>query len=212
MSQAIISLKPRYAKLVVSGEKTVELRNRMVRLRTGTLIWIYATRPMARIVGTAELELVVHAEPAEIWRRFGEDICVDKGGFDSYIGNRDRVSALVLRSAKELGNFMTLDRMRQSVHAFQPPQFYARVPGGSRLRVALDIIREAEEGVAWRGGAQDQGRARGASGTGRAGEGQMKRPQKLSKPKGRVALDAAAALGAGESARMEARLSANGRG
>lgn len=146
MSQAIISLKPRYAKLVLSGDKTVELRNRIVRLTPGTLIWIYATRPMARIVGVAEIESVVHAGPSEIWRRFREDICVDRNGFDSYIGGRERVSALVLRSVKGLGDFMTLDRIRQSVRAFQPPQFYARLPPGSRLRGTLDRIREADEG------------------------------------------------------------------
>ena len=140
MSQAIISLKPRYARLVLSGDKTVELRNRIVKLKPGTLIWIYATRPMARIVGVAEVELVVHAGPAEIWRRFGEDICVDRSGFDSYIG-RERVSALVLGAVEELGGVMTLDRIRRSVRAFQPPQFYARVPAGSRLRGTLDSIR-----------------------------------------------------------------------
>ena len=124
---------------------------------------------MARIVGIAELELVVHAEPVEIWRRFGEDICLDRNGFDSYNGNRDPVSALMLRSAKELADFMTLDRIRQSVQAFQPPQFYARLPRGSRLRGALDIIRRVEEGVSGRGDAPTLRPGQGASGTGRAG-------------------------------------------
>ena len=154
MSQVIISLKPRYAKLIVAGDKTVELRNRIVRLTPGTLIWIYATRPMARIVGIAEVAFVVHANPMEIWRRFGEKICIDRNRFDSYIGNKDRVSALVLRSAKELGDFMTLDRIRQSVHAFQPPQFYTRLPRGNRLRGVLDIIRQAENGGSGRGRAR----------------------------------------------------------
>lgn len=145
MSQAIISLKPRYAKLVLSGDKTVELRNRMVRLKPGTLVWIYATRPMARIVGFAEIESVVHAGPAEIWRRFGDDIGVDRSGFNSYTENRDCVSALVLTSVKGLKDFMTLERIRQSVRAFQPPQFYARLPAGSRLRGTLDGIRQGGE-------------------------------------------------------------------
>ena len=155
MSQAIISLKPRYARLVLSGDKTVELRNRIVRLTPGTLMWIYATRPMARVVGVAEIESVVHAGPSEIWRRFGEDICVDRNVFDSYIGDRERVSALVLRSVKRLGDFMTLERIRQSVRAFQPPQFYARLPPGSRLRGTLDSIREVNErrgATEWRRG------------------------------------------------------------
>ena len=143
MSQAIISLKPRYAELVLSGAKTVELRNRVVRLKPGTLIWIYATRPVARIVGIAEVESVVHANPAEIWRRFGEAICVDRRGFDSYTRNRALVSALVFISVRQLGEFMTLDWIRRSVRAFQPPQFYARLPPGSRLRGTLDRITKS---------------------------------------------------------------------
>ena len=148
MSQAIFSLKPQYARLVLSGDKTVELRNRIVRLKPRTRIWIYATRPVGRIVGVAEIELVVHARPAEIWRRFGEEICVDKNGFDSYIGDRERVSALVLGAVEELAGSMTLDRIRRAVRGFQPPQFYARVPAGSRLRGTLNRIREVDGG--WR--------------------------------------------------------------
>ena len=163
MSQVIISLKPRYAKLVLSGNKTVELRNRRVRLKPGTLVWLYATRPMACIVGVAEVESVVHANPAEIWRRFGEDIGIDRNGFDSYIGDRERVSALVLRSVERLGDFMTLDRIRKSVRAFQPPQFYARLPQGSRLRGTLDSIRQVGEGrgaAEWRRGSRWAAEAR----------------------------------------------------
>lgn len=169
MSQAIISLKPRYARLVLSGDKTVELRNRIVRLKPGTLIWIYATRPMARIVGVAEVESVVHAGPAEIWRRFGEDICVDRSGFDSYIGNRERVSALVLGAVEELGGVMTLDRIRRSVRAFQPPQFYARLPAGSRLRDTLDSIRTLGGGAAGAEGRQAAVAGRGGSTEGERG-------------------------------------------
>ena len=163
MSQAIISLKPRYAELILSGDKTVELRNRIVRLQPGTLVWIYATRPMACIVGIAEVGAVVHAGPSEIWRRFGSDICVDRNGFESYIANRKRVSALVLASVKRLGDFVTLDRIRRSVQAFQPPRFYARVPPGSRLRGTLDRIREvdAQGGVTERRSARVNGSSGG---------------------------------------------------
>ena len=142
MSQVIISLKPEYAQLVVAGDKTVELRNRIVKLKRGTLIWIYATRPLAGIVGSAEIAAVVHAEPSEIWRRFGASLGIDRIGFDAYIGERQRVSALVLRSVTVLGECVTLDRIRQTVGAFHPPQFYSRLRRGSPLRRALDVVRE----------------------------------------------------------------------
>ena len=172
MNQAIISLKPRYASLVLSGAKTVELRNRIVRLKPGTWIWIYATRPMGRIVGVAEIESVVHAGPAEIWRRFGEDLGVDRSGFDSYVGNRERVSALVLGAVEELGGSMTLDRIRRSVRAFQPPQFYAHLPAGNQLRGTLDRIREVEAGSALIGERRERSRREhDGSGNGRGAAG-----------------------------------------
>ena len=65
----------------------------------------------------------------------------DRNGFDSYTGNRKCITALVLRSVERLGDLVTLDRIRLSVQAFQPPQFYARLPPGSRLRGTLDSIR-----------------------------------------------------------------------
>ena len=71
MKQAIISLKPQYAELILSGKKTVELRNRIVRMEPGTVIWIYATRPFGGIVALAELDSVVHDTPAGIWVRYG---------------------------------------------------------------------------------------------------------------------------------------------
>ena len=71
MDQAIISFKPHYAELILSGDKTVELRNRTVRLKSGTTIWIYATQPVGRIVAKAKVRTVFHGGPAEIWDRYG---------------------------------------------------------------------------------------------------------------------------------------------
>ena len=88
MNQAILSLKPQFADLILSGEKTVELRNRVVRMEPGTVIWIYATKPVGGIVARAELDSVVHDTPSEIWIRFEREMCIDRAHFDSYIDNR----------------------------------------------------------------------------------------------------------------------------
>lgn len=150
MSQAIFSLKPRYARMILSGDKTVELRNRVVRLESGTVIWMYATRPVASIVGVARIETVVHAGPAEIWDRFAPYIGVDRDHFNAYTGNKECVSALVLRSVETLARSVTLDRIRRSARAFQPPQFYVRLTRGSRLRRTLDTLSSGHDaGGGW---------------------------------------------------------------
>ena len=138
MDQAIISLKPQYAELILSGEKTVELRNRIVRMKPGTVIWIYATKPVGGIVALAELDSVVHDTPAEIWIRFEREMCIDRAHFDSYINNRESVSALILSSVRRLQQSVTLDRIRRSVSDFQPPQFYSRLSLDGRLFSTLN--------------------------------------------------------------------------
>ena len=138
--QAIISLKPQYAELILSGEKTVELTNRIVRMEPGTMIWIYATRPVAGIIALAELDSVVHDTPAEIWVRFEREMCIDRAHFDSYINNRDSVSALILSSVRTLKHSLTLDWIRRSIGSFQPPQFYSRLPPDGRLSSTLNSV------------------------------------------------------------------------
>ena len=143
MEQAILSLKPQYAELIISGEKTVELRNRVVRMEPGTVIWIYATRPVGGIVALAELDSVVHDAPAEIWIRYEREMCIDKEHFDSYIDNRESVSALKLSSVRKLKHSVTLDWIRQSIGNFQPPQFYSRLSLDDRLSSTLNSFLQA---------------------------------------------------------------------
>ena len=140
MEQAILSLKPQYAELILSGEKTVELRNRVVRMEPGTVIWIYATMPVGGIVALAELDSVVHDTPAEIWLRYEKEMCIDRAHFDSYIDNRESVSALILSSVRRLKNSVTLDWIRRSIGNFQPPQFYSRLSLDGRLFSTLNSV------------------------------------------------------------------------
>ena len=157
MEQAILSLKPQYVELILSGKKTVELRNRIVRMEPGTVIWIYATKPVGGIVALAELDSVVHDTPAEIWVQYGREICIDRAHFDSYINNRESVSALretlgdtgldtsvesvsalILSSVRKLKHSVTLDWIRRSTGNFQPPQFYSRLSLDGRLSSTLN--------------------------------------------------------------------------
>ena len=138
MNQAIISLKPIYGDLILSGDKTVELRNRVVRVTSGTKIWIYVTHPASRVIAVAEIGLVVHDRPSVIWNRFEKGICIDKGRFDAYVGSRRCVSALILSSVTRLNEPVTLDGIRRRVKKFHPPQFYAYLSPGSGLFTTLN--------------------------------------------------------------------------
>ena len=128
-----MSLKPEYGEMVLSGSKTVELRNRVVRIEPGTTIWIYFTSPESKIVGVADVSAVICDNPSVIWRRFGKRMCIDQVKFEEYVGDRVRVSALVLKDVRKLDEPVPIGGIRRVVRSFHPPQFYSRVTPESRL-------------------------------------------------------------------------------
>lgn len=128
-----MSLKPEYGEMVLSGSKTVELRNRVVRIEPGTTIWIYFTSPESKIVGVADVSAVICDSPSVIWRRFGKRMCIDQVKFEEYVGDRVRVSALVLKDVRKLDEPVPIGGIRRVVRSFHPPQFYSRVTPESRL-------------------------------------------------------------------------------
>ena len=137
MNQVIISLRPAYGELVLSGSKTVELRNRIVRIEPGTTTWIYVTRPIGEVVAMAEVVSVVHDSPAAIWTRFRRQMCIDLVRFEDYVGDRPQVSALLLKDVRRLNEPIPIGGIRR-VCSFHPPQFYSHVAPESGLFRALN--------------------------------------------------------------------------
>jgi len=70
----LLSIKPKYSELILSGAKRVEFRRRWAASEVG-LIAIYATAPVRRIVAFVAVEDVVWASPNELRRH-----CAERGG------------------------------------------------------------------------------------------------------------------------------------
>lgn len=148
MNQVLISLKPEYGDMMLSGSKTVELRNRIVRIEPCTKVWIYVKRPIAKIVALANVEYVIHDEPLVVWTRFREQMCIEWVQFKEYVRDRDLVSAIVLYDITELPQPISIGGIRRVVRAFQPPQFYLRIaPESGLFRILNNDIGIREDGL-----------------------------------------------------------------
>lgn len=134
---ALISVKPIFAADIMSGAKTVELRRRGVRLVAGDHLWIYATKPIARVVGIVTVHGTVIASPATIWRRFGAQSCITKAEFEAYTDGCEVVSAIQLSHPYAALSPVSLEELRRAVKGFQPPQYMQRVPVKGKLRQML---------------------------------------------------------------------------
>ncbi len=122
MTDILMSVKPPYVDMLISGCKTVEIRKRAVRAPAGARIWIYATSPRRQVVAFARLQGVALEAPDEIWHAFGDRVGIDRWEFDAYVGDAALVAALTLTEITELEVPLCA---RSETPAFHPPQSYA---------------------------------------------------------------------------------------
>jgi predicted transcriptional regulator len=144
--EIIISIKPRYANGIFDGSKTVELRTRRPNIAPGTRIWIYVTTPVAEICGYADLLRISTGTPAEIWSKLGQKTAISREEFDDYFENRDLAHALELTDVMKMKNHLPLERIRELVSDFHPPQFFCRLNGaGIAMRLENRSYQRIEQ-------------------------------------------------------------------
>lgn len=122
----MLSVSPTYARAIMSGAKSVELRRRAPRIPDGTSAWLYSTLPVGEVVALLRIETVVEAPIAELWERYSGRASIPKAAFDHYFTGLGSGAALIIRDVQALKKPISLEEMRQH-GAFHPPQFYRRV-------------------------------------------------------------------------------------
>ncbi|MBR0840873.1 ASCH domain-containing protein [Bradyrhizobium liaoningense] len=123
---AIISIHPAYATAILDGTKTIELRRRIPPLGQGTRLWIYATRPMAAVVGRATIAGVSRAHPRTIWQKHRSETGVDYASFTEYFAGATEAVAILLAAVKQVQP-ITLRELRRVRAGFHPPQVLVRL-------------------------------------------------------------------------------------
>jgi predicted transcriptional regulator len=70
----LLSIKPKYADLILSGSKRVEFRRSWAAQEVSVIV-LYSSSPIQKIVGTVEVSEVVIASPTSLWKT-----CTERGG------------------------------------------------------------------------------------------------------------------------------------
>ncbi len=92
----LLSIKPKYADLILAGSKRVELR-RSWAAQDVSVIVLYSSSPIQRIVGVVEVDKIVVASPTSLWKT-----CTKMGGgltrdeFRSYFAGKSQGVAVLL--------------------------------------------------------------------------------------------------------------------
>lgn len=119
----VLSLRPRFAEAILTGEKSVELRRTRVAAAPGAMFILYASGPVKAVVGTAKLVSSDTDTPDAIWSRYGSDASITRAEFDEYFAGAVTATALTVAQPKRLPSPATLNELRTET-GFRPPQSY----------------------------------------------------------------------------------------
>ena len=96
----ILSIKPEFVEKIFSGEKQYEYRKILFKQKVDT-VYIYASRPISKIVGEFKIEKIINDTPANIWNQTKEHSGVTKSFFQKYYAGKDKGVALKIKECKK---------------------------------------------------------------------------------------------------------------
>lgn len=133
----LLSIRPRFAELILSGAKSVELRRVRPNVSAGDLILLYASSPVRELVGMCTIAHVDVAPPAELWKRHGQKSGLQRDEFDSYFEGAARSVAISVQGAQRVIKPRTLDELRERLPGFVPPQSYSYISPDDLRRLEM---------------------------------------------------------------------------
>jgi predicted transcriptional regulator len=132
----LLSIKPKYADLILSGSKRVEFRRTWAKQDVSVIV-LYSSFPVQRIVGAVAVDQIVVASPTSLWKT-----CAERGGgltrneLRSYfVGKRKGVAVLL----GEVWKLAKLVDPSDVIRAFRPPQSFRYLDSSEYIRIEKKI-------------------------------------------------------------------------
>ena len=124
---ALLSVWPDFLDRIFRGHKTAEVRKGNLRFFPGEKVWLYCTRPRARLEGFAIVEDVVSSTSVEIWSSLKERLGLSKHEYERYVDGRQKITVILFAEVVQFEQALKLQQIRESDPAFHPPQVYQRL-------------------------------------------------------------------------------------
>lgn len=143
----VMSVKPRFARKLLAGEKTVELRRVLPRrTKPGDIIILYSTAPVGVFVGFCYVAEILCESPEALWRRVHGAASVTRAEFFEYFETARQAIGIVVERPATFENGLSLRDSREHAPDFAPPQSFRYA---SSLHPKLrDALTSAMQGAA----------------------------------------------------------------
>jgi len=97
----ILSIRPTFCQSIFEGKKVYEYRKRVFKRTDIDKVYVYATKPICKIVGYFTFAAVVTHTPSEMWRITHKGSGISKEYFDAYFNGCDMAHAIIIGEAFE---------------------------------------------------------------------------------------------------------------
>ena len=87
-TNVILSIKPIYAKAIMSGKKKVEFRKKIFK-KPVNKVFVYSSSPEKKIIGYFTIGEIVEDSPERLWEKFNKVGGITKKDFFEYYKNVD---------------------------------------------------------------------------------------------------------------------------
>lgn len=144
---ALLSIKPRFANLLLSGEKKIELRKRAPCVEPGGLLVLYASSPTCAVVGALQVKEVVRTNPEALWEEYRQSTAVSPEEYWSYYGDSDVAEGVLVAQAIAFEQALSLHEIRSAWPGFMPPQSFRYIEtriDETKMRLALSSYPDQE--------------------------------------------------------------------
>ena len=131
----LMSIQPQYVDLIFLRQKRVEFRKVRFR-RNVSHILIYASRPVMRIVGVAEIRHMEEGNPEDLWRRYSTVGGISREDFLSYYSSTSYGVAIGIGEVHRFAVPLRLSDLDGNLRA---PQSYIYLDH----RTSQDVLRRA---------------------------------------------------------------------
>lgn len=121
-SAVLVSIHPKFAKKIISGEKRLEFRRSWASLPVDIIVF-YATSSVQRIVAVANIKQVYLDSPSGLWK-LSKSMggCISRRELLAYLEGKKRAYAIELGKVKLLNG--GLDPISLFGKNFRPPQSF----------------------------------------------------------------------------------------
>lgn len=120
----ILSIRPTFCQSIFEGKKVYEYRKRVFKRTDIDKVYIYASKPICKVVGYFTIDEVIEDKKSYMWEKTHKDGGINKEYFDVYFKNCDIAHAIKIG---EVVKFDTPIDPKKVIKNFTAPQNYRYV-------------------------------------------------------------------------------------